>query len=83
MRVALGTVELSDHQARAIGLCLVPNDREYQRRLPHPATREQCREWLLIHGANGLGAAEEDLRRLQGILDSRASWRRGQPEVPS
>lgn len=80
MKIALGTAELTDFQARAIRLATEGKGQTLPK-FPRAATREQCRNWLLVHGLNGLGAAEQDLRYLKDRLDARDSWRRGQPEV--
>jgi hypothetical protein len=79
MRVALGTLNLTDFQARAIQLALTTKQSDYYPRLPKAATREACRQFMLDRGNEGLAKAEQDLSYLE---DRRAvSWRRGQPTL--
>lgn len=84
MKVALGTIEVTEFQARAIALATsqkMNHGPNYYPKWPRAATRQQCREWLQIHGLNGLGAAEQNLHYLKERLDSKDSWRRGQPRI--
>lgn len=87
MKVALGTVELTDFQARAVRLALEGVDKPLSAdsRLPRAATREQCREYLILFGRNGVGKAEADLRyreaRIKAARMVREDWRRGQPRL--
>jgi hypothetical protein len=85
MKIALGTIEVTDFQARAVALAMQTRRGgvEYLPRFPRAASRAACREWVLTHGLASLTQAEVDLRYLKDRLDSRSAtaWRRGQPEL--